>query len=127
MGIKEDEKTYVPAEDVKQEAGTAGADPAEEENPYLFVFKNPVTFDGRQYDSVDLSGLEDLSAADMIAVNKQIERGGSTNVMPEFSLEYACLIASRASGMPVEFFKALPPRAAAKLKNRVVNFLYGED
>jgi len=131
MEKKENEKTYAAAEDAGLEAGAAaaeaGTDPAGGENPYLLSFKKPVYFEGERYDSVDLSGLEDLSAADMIAVNKQIERGGSTNVMPEFSVEYACLIASRACGMPAEFFKALPPREAAKLKNRVINFLYGGD
>ena len=98
-----------------------------EENTYLIVFKKPFVFEGASYDSVDLSGLEELSAADMIAVNKTIERGGTVNVLPEMSLEYACLISSRASGKPVEFFKALPPKDALKVKNRVTNFLYGED
>lgn len=98
-----------------------------EDNPYLVVFKTPFIFEKTRYESVDLSGLEDLNAADMIAVNKIIERGGTVNVLPEMSLEYACLISSRASGMPVEFFKALPPQEALKVKNRVTNFLYGGD
>lgn len=98
-----------------------------EENPYLVVFKNPFTFEGIVYKDVDLSGLENLSAADMIAVNKIIERSGTVNVPPEMSLEYACLISARACGKPVEFFKALPPKEALKIKNRVTNFLYGED
>lgn len=98
-----------------------------EDNPYLVQFKKPFIFEGTNYDSVDLSGLEYLSAADMIAVNKTIERGGTVNVLPEMSLEYACLISARASGKPVEFFKALPPKEALKIKNRVTNFLYGED
>ncbi len=62
----------------------------------------------------------------MIAVNKMIERGGTVNILPEMSLEYACLISSRVSGQPVEFFKALPPRDALKVKNRVTGFLFGE-
>ena len=99
----------------------------EEENPYLVVFKKPFEFEDVSYENVDLSGLEVLRAADMIAVNKTIERGGTVNVLPEMSLEYACLISARASGKPVEFFKALPPKEALKVKNRVTNFLYGED
>ena len=98
-----------------------------EDNPFLVFFKKPFTFEGVSYESVDLSGLESLSAADMIAVNKTIERGGSASVLPEMSLEYACLMAARATGKPVEFFKALPPKEAIKVKNRVTNFLYGED
>lgn len=76
---------------------------------------------------MDLSGLEEISAKDMIAVNKMIERSGTVNVIPEMSLEYACLISARATGKPVEFFQALPPKEALKIKNRVTNFLYGED
>ena len=98
-----------------------------EENPYLVQFKKPFSFEGVTYESVDLSGLESLSAADMIAVNKTIERGGTVNVLPEMFLEYACLISARASGKPVEFFQALPPKEALKVKNKVTNFLYGED
>lgn len=98
-----------------------------EDNPFLVFFKKPFTFEGVSYESVDLSGLESLSAADMIAVNKTIERGGSASVLPEMSLEYACLMAARATGKPVEFFKALPPKEAIKVKNRVTNFLFGED
>lgn len=94
---------------------------------YLVTFKKPFIFEGESYENVDLSGLESLSAADMIAVNKIIERSGTVNVLPEMSLEYACLISARASGKPVEFFKALPPKEALKVKNRVTNFLYGED
>lgn len=96
-------------------------------SPFEVPFKKPFAFEGETYESVDLSGLESLSAADMIAVNKAIERGGTVNVIPEMSLEYACLISARASGMPVEFFKALPPKEALKVKNRVTNFLYSED
>lgn len=98
-----------------------------DEESYLIKFRKPFVFEGTSYDSVDLSGLEDLSAADMIAVNKIIERGGTVNVLPEMSLEYACLISSRATGKPVEFFKALPPKDALKVKNCVTNFLYSED
>ncbi len=87
-----------------------------DDNPFLVFFKKPFTFEGVSYESVDLSGLESLSAADMIAVNKTIERGGTVNVLPEMSLEYACLISARASGKPVEFFKALPPRRLLRLR-----------
>ena len=55
----------------------------EEENQYLVIFKKPFEFEDVSYESVDLSGLEVLSAADMIAVNKTIERGGTVNVLPE--------------------------------------------
>lgn len=98
----------------------------QEENPLLVVFKKPFEFEGKVYKEVDLSGLENLSARDMISANKIMERGGTVNVLPEMSLEYACIISSKAAGKPVEFFQSLPPKEALKVKNRVTNFLYGE-
>lgn len=99
----------------------------QEENQFLVVFKKPFEFEGAVYKDVDLSGLENLSARDMIAANKIMERSGTVNVIPEMSLEYACIISSKATGKPVEFFQSLPPKEALKIKNRVTNFLYGED
>lgn len=110
-----------------EEIKTVKTEGMQEENQYLVVFKKPFVFEGVSYTEVDLSGLEDLSAQDMIAANKIMERSGSVNAMPELSLEYACILSARATGKPVEFFKALPPREAVKIKNRVTNFLYGED
>ncbi len=99
----------------------------QEENQLVVVFKKPFSYEGAVYKKIDLSGLEDLSARDMIAANKIMERSGTVNVIPEMSLEYACIISSKATGMPVEFFQSLPPKEALKIKNRVTNFLYGED
>ena len=119
--------------DLRQEMNTelavigTGSAQEEADSQYLVVFRKPFVFEGETYESVDLSGLEDLSAADMIAANKIMERGGTVNVLPEMSLEYACIISARATRMPVEFFRALPPKEALKVKKRVTNFLYAED
>lgn len=123
----EKEKDLKQQAEVEKAAEQTAENQEMEDDSYLVRFKKPFVFEGVSYDSVDLSGLEFLSAADMIATNKIIERGGTVNVLPEMSLEYACIISSRASGKPVEFFKALPPKDALKVKNRVTNFLFGED
>ena len=52
--------------------------------------------------------------------------GGRKGGVPEMTLEYACFIASKATDLPVEFFRRLPPKDAMKVKNRVTNFIYGE-
>ncbi len=112
---------------ISTELAVTNTENVQEDSSYLVVFRRPFVFEGKTYESVDLSGLEDLSAADMIAANKIMERGGTVNVLPEMSLEYACIISARATRMPVEFFRALPPKDALKVKNRVTNFLYAED
>jgi hypothetical protein len=99
----------------------------EEENKYYVKFRKPFVWEDETYDGVDLSGMEDLSARDMIQAQRIMEKSGSINVLPEMSLEYACIFASKAAKMPVEFFQALPPKEAVKVKNRVTNFFYGEE
>ncbi len=59
----------------------------------------------------------------MIAANKILDRTGSFTFLPEMSLEYACIIAAKATKLPVEFFKGLHPKEAVKVKNRVTAFL----
>lgn len=117
----------------KQENTTTAATAAapapepEEENKYVIKFRKPFIWEDNTYTEIDMSGLEDLSAKDMIAAQRTMERSGSINVLPEMSLEYACIFASKATKMPVEFFQALPPKEAIKVKNKVTNFFYGED
>ena len=105
----------------------AAAQEPEEENKYLIKFRKPFVWEDNTYTEIDMSGLEDLSAKDMIAAQRTMEKSGSINVLPEMSLEYACIFASKATKMPVEFFQALPPKEASKVKNKVTNFFYGED
>lgn len=114
--------------EVKESVAASAAAPEEqEENKYLIKFRKPFVWEDNTYTEIDLSGLEDMSARDMIQAQRTMERSGSINVLPEMSLEYACIFASKATKMPVEFFQALPPKEAIKVKNKVTNFFYGED
>ena len=99
-----------------------------EERSMVIKFKKPYRFEGKEYTELDLSGLDDLTGADMIAVNKIMQRSsGGIDVMPEVSVEYAFYFAARATKLPVEFFTNLPPRESMKVKNRVMGFLFGSD
>ena len=51
----------------------------EVENDYILRFNKPYTFDDEVYNEVDLSGIEDITAADMIAAQK---------VMSKFTIHY---------------------------------------
>lgn len=97
------------------------------ENEYVVVFNKPYYFEDKEYTKVDLRGLDNLTAADMIAANKVLDRTGSFTFLPEMSLEYACIIAAKATNLPVEFFKGLHPKEAVKVKNRITAFFYGTD
>lgn len=93
----------------------------------LFKFSKPYKFEGKTYTEIDFSGLDSLTAEDMIAAEKYLSRAGVISPIPEMTSEYVCFIASRISDQPIEFFKRLPPKDAVKLKNRITGFFYGED
>lgn len=93
----------------------------------IVKFTKPYNFEGRAYTEVSLVGLADLTAEDMIAASNYLIRNGNVSPTPEMNVEYACYIASRATDLPVEFFRRLPLKEAAKIKTRVTNFFYSED
>ena len=90
-------------------------------------FSKPYSFEGKTYTEINLAGLDNLTAEDMIAAEKYTNRAGIISPIPDMAMEYICFIAGKTSGQPVEFFKGLPPKDATRLKNKVSSFFYGED
>ena len=76
---------------------------------------------------MDLSGLENTTAADLSAVNKILSKSGTVSPVPEMSMDFAIYMAARVAHLPVEFFQRMPSREAIRLKNTVTGFLYGGD
>ena len=107
-------------------AGAAGDQEGEEES-LILKFKKPYKFEGREYTEVDLSAMEDMTAADLCAVAKLSGRDTGITPIPEMTIPYAIHMAARASKLPVEFFRGLPAQESMKLKNLVSGFLYGGD
>jgi len=99
----------------------------EGKNLYVIHLKNPVEFEGKKYDRIDLSGLEDLRTADMIAINRRLARMGNSEAIQENSLEYAINIAAEASSLPLEFFEQLKCSVALKVKMCVTLFLFRQE
>lgn len=95
-----------------------------EENDLIINLKTPIKFEGQQYDRIDLSGLNDIKAKDMIDINRRMAKGGNADSTPELSLEYALNMANVVTGIPLEFFEQLPPRAALETRGRVTGFLF---
>ena len=94
-------------------------------NNLILKLSKIYNFEGESFSEIDLSKLEDMTAEDMIAAQKILTANGSISVMPENSLEFALIIASRATGHTVEFFRTLTMRDSMKLKNRVSGFIFG--
>lgn len=94
------------------------------EGSYVIRFNPPVYFEGKEYDRIDLSCLEDITAMDMIAVSRKLSSGGNSDFMQENSMEYALNLAAVASELPVEFFEQLKMHHAMRVKRCVAAFLY---
>lgn len=109
----------------KPEEAPAAAPDTEDQEDLVLRFKKPYSFEGETYTEVDLSGLEDLSAADLCKVGKMVKKIDGVDPIAEMSLPYAIFMAARVTGKPLEFFQQLPAREAVKLKNLVAGFLYG--
>lgn len=100
-------------------------DEVEESN--IVEFTKVYQFEGETISKIDMSGMEGITANDLIKANKVLQASGVVSVMPETNLEYAMIIAASATGRPVEFFKGLTPRDAMKIKNKVTSFFFGEE
>ena len=118
----EDKKDMLREQEAASKAASVSADTTpkadeaaaedEDEDSLIIKLKKPYKFEGKEY----------------IAVNKYMDRTATgIQVMPEVSLEYACVFASKATKLPVEFFTNLPPKQAIKVKNRVMGFLFGAE
>lgn len=97
------------------------------ENELIIKFKKPYFFEGKNYNEIDLSGLENLTGNDMIQVNKTLQKSGGFSLVPEMTLEYAQEIAARVTEQPIEFFRGLSLKNSIILKNTVSNFMFGEE
>lgn len=99
-----------------------------EDERFVIKLTRPYEFERKVYTEIDLTGMEELTGTDMIAINKIMQRTArDMGFMPEVSIEYACHFAARAAKLPVEFFFQLPPSVLMKVKNRVMGFLFASD
>lgn len=110
--------------EVKNEVVEQAAVQAEESKMKL---SKVYDFEGAKVSEIDFSGLENLTANDMIKANKVLNTSGNVTVLPETNLEYTLVIAASATDYPIEFYKQLVPRDAIKVKNRVTSFFFGEE
>ena len=83
-------------------------------------------FEGEEISTVDLSGLDNVSANQMIQAQKMITKSGNTTALLETNIEYLLILASFASGRPIEFFKQLNAKDVVKVKNRITGFFFAE-
>ena len=115
-------------EAVEARAGAEGGEDTEPEDLVL-RFGKPYKFGGQEYNEVDLSGLEDVTAGALENVGKIAAKKnpGMNPALQEMSLTFCIYMAQRVAKLPLEFFEKLPAKEAIKLKTIVTGFLYGGD
>lgn len=125
--MSEERKINGPDEEpeiVKVETKIIAEENDDEDVGLIIDFAKPYYFEGEAYKQIDLTGLENLTAQDLIWVHNHTQNKASIELVPEVTVEYACLLAHRATGKPIEFFKGLPIKEATKLKNRIMGFSF---
>lgn len=98
-----------------------------EENDFVIKLTKTYQFEEKTVSEIDMSGLDTLTANDMLKANKVLSSNGAVSVIPEMTLDYALVIAAQCTDLPIEFYKALKPRDAIKVKNKVTAFFFGEE
>lgn len=124
----ENRETFMDTDVMEKKAGSwedGEEDAANEEERSLYVrFNRPFLFEEENYDGIDLSGMENLTAKDLGEIEKRFYRLGITSLNSETTVSYAKIAAQRATGMPIEFFDQMPAREMLKVKKAVVNFFF---
>lgn len=115
---------------MSEEMNATGANvsaPKPEGNEYIVAFKKPFTFEKKVYDSIDLSGLEDLTGAQLCEIHKRFIREQNVALTPETSPAFACIVAEMITDHPIELFYALPARELNRIKRTVSAYFLAVD
>lgn len=88
----------------------------------IIEMKKPYQFEGKEYASIDLTGLDKLTVADVIETQKQLTGDGelAATYVLETSTAFAEELAAKATGLPIEFFELLPIGAGRKMAKIVL-------
>lgn len=122
--MKEEKLNPVPDQESLQEA----AEEAIGESLVLKLSK-PYVFEGRTYEELDLSDLENATAGDLAQAAKITTKKyrGLNPATLEMATEYAATIGHLMTKLPLEFFERMPAKDAIALKGLVVGFLFNAD
>lgn len=102
---------------------------AEAERKNVVKFNRPFTFERKEYAEVDLSGLEALTVADAIDIQRQLfnQQEVAASLITETTTAFARAMAVRATGKPVEFFQQMPRGAGKQVSRAVREFMNVEN
>ena len=86
--------------------------------------KKAIAYRGEELNELDYT-LDDLTANDLIEVDKQVQATENISYVPETNRIYLISIAARALKMPVEVLREMSARDFSIITNDVLSFLLG--
>ncbi len=106
-----------------------GTEEKKEAAENVIDLSKPYVFEGKEYKEIDLKGLEKLTVKDAVDAQTQLfnEREVAASVLTETTTAFARLIAAKATGLPIEFFKLAPRRISKRVTGTVQAYLNTEN
>lgn len=90
---------------------------------HVLKLSQPYAFGDQSYAEIDLTGMENMTAADMIAAEAYLIHEGLFTTEKEDTMEYNIFLASRFSGLPMQFFVQFKPRDATRLRAAIMKYM----
>jgi len=84
----------------------------------------PFKYNGKEVKGIDLSGLLDLTAHDMVEIDAEMQRRGFVGHRLEMTRQYAMLLAAKINHMPFDFCDRMSARDSIRLKDAITVFLF---
>lgn len=104
----------------------------EKNEKYVLKLKKPYMFEGTEYEEIDLSGIEQMTVNDAIDIQAMLfsEQEVAASVLTETTTAFARMVAWKATGLPIEFFKMMPRgmnKAVTRAVQGVLNAKSGDE
>ncbi len=127
--INENTSGYEEAmEEITEEEETEGMEEiTEEENPLIVKFTKPYSYEGKTYEEIDLTNIENMSGAQLCVAQRMYAKTGSVAMSPELDPNYSCIVAHLVTKLPVEFFKKITAKDLGRVKRAISGFFFNAD
>ena len=122
------EETETPCKPKEKQHLVLSTEVEEDKSELIVELSKVYEVDGEEIESIDLTGLEDISQSQQDKVNKLYKKITKTvSTTPELTTEYAVAMTHVLTGIPLEVVKQFTFKDKIRLKNAIMVFLYGED
>lgn len=115
-----EEKNMTVATEEKTEAAAPKT-----ESQYLLKLNHHYVFEGKEYAEIDLAGLDKLTVQDAINAQRQLfnEREPAAMLLCETTTAFVRILAAKATGLPIEFFKLAPRSVSRRIYGMVMGYM----